>query len=57
VNKERTERHHDAIEFPDGKIATVLLTGSTLSGAIMGFMEPAVTRRGGSLSQSSGPAE
>jgi hypothetical protein len=37
--------------------ATVLLTGSTLSGVAMGFMEPAVTRRGGSLSQSSGPAE
>jgi hypothetical protein len=32
--------------------ATVLLTGSTLSGTIMGFMEPAVTRREGPLSQS-----
>jgi hypothetical protein len=37
--------------------ATVLLTGSTLSGVAMGFMEPAVTRRGGSFSQSPGPAE
>lgn len=26
--------------------ATVLLTGSTLSGAVMGFMEPTVTRAG-----------
>lgn len=34
---------------------TVLLTGSTLSGAVMGFMEPAVTRREGS--QSRGAAE
>jgi hypothetical protein len=38
--------------------ATVLLTGSTLSGAVMGFMEPAVTRRGESVAQSpSGVAE
>jgi hypothetical protein len=37
--------------------ATVLLTGSTLSGTAMGFMEPAVTRREGSLSQSPGAAE
>jgi hypothetical protein len=38
--------------------ATVLLTGSTLSGAVMGFMEPAVTRRGEALAQSpSGAAE
>jgi hypothetical protein len=37
--------------------ATVLLTGSTLSGAVMGFMEPTVTRREGTLSQSSGAAE
>ncbi|WP_246756940.1 hypothetical protein [Bradyrhizobium neotropicale] len=38
--------------------ATVLLTGSTLSGAVMGFMEPAVTRSGEALSrQLSGTAE
>lgn len=38
--------------------ATVLLTGSTLSGAVMGFMEPAVARRGESLAQSpSGAAQ
>lgn len=38
--------------------ATVLLTGSTLSGTVMGFMEPAVTRRGEALAQSpSGAAE
>ena len=37
--------------------ATVLLTGSTLSGAVMGFMEPAVTRREGSLSRSPGASE
>jgi hypothetical protein len=40
--------------------ATVLLTGSTLRGAVMGFMEPAVTRRGEAeaLAQSpSGAAE
>jgi hypothetical protein len=37
--------------------ATVLLTGSTLSGAVMSFMEPAVTRRGGTWSQPSGAAE
>jgi hypothetical protein len=38
--------------------ATVLLTGSTLSGAVMGFMEPTVTRRGEALGQSpSGAAE
>jgi hypothetical protein len=37
--------------------STVLLTGSTLSGVVMGFMEPAVTRREGALSQSSGAAE
>jgi hypothetical protein len=38
--------------------ATVLLTGSTLSGAVMGFMEPAVARRGEALAQSpSGAAE
>jgi len=37
--------------------ATVLLTGSTLSGAIMGFMEPAVAGRGVSMSQSTGAAE
>ncbi|WP_245329082.1 hypothetical protein [Bradyrhizobium centrolobii] len=38
--------------------ATVLLTGSTLSGAVMGFMEPAVTRRGETLTQQpSGAAE
>jgi hypothetical protein len=36
--------------------ATVLLTGSTLSGAVMGFMEPAVTRTGGSWSQSRTPS-
>jgi ABC-type multidrug transport system permease subunit len=37
--------------------ATVLLTGSTLTGTVMGFMEPTVTRREGSLSQSPGAAE
>jgi hypothetical protein len=37
--------------------ATVLLTGSTLSGAVMGFMEPAVTRPGEALSRPSGVAE
>ena len=37
--------------------STVLLTGSTLSGVVMGFVEPAVTRREGALSQSSGAAE
>ncbi|MBX9823392.1 MAG: hypothetical protein K2Y27_00200 [Xanthobacteraceae bacterium] len=37
--------------------ATVLLTGSTLSGAVMGFMEPAVTRRGEALAQRPGAAE
>jgi hypothetical protein len=38
--------------------ATVLLTGSTLSGAVMGFMEPAVARPGEALSQQpSGAAE
>lgn len=37
--------------------ATVLLTGSTLSGAMMSFMEPAVVGRGSSLSQSTGAAE
>jgi hypothetical protein len=37
--------------------ATVLLTGSTLSGTVMGFMEPAVTRREGTLSQSPDAAE
>lgn len=31
--------------------ATVLLTGSTLTGAVMGFMEPAVARRGEALAQ------
>ncbi len=36
--------------------ATVLLTGSTLSGAAMSFMHPAATRQG-SMSQSSGLAE
>lgn len=36
--------------------ATVLLTGSTLSGTVMGFMEPAATRREG-LSQTPGAAE
>jgi hypothetical protein len=37
--------------------ATVLLTGSTLSGAVMSFMEPAVAGRGASMSQSTGIAE
>jgi hypothetical protein len=37
--------------------ATVLLTGSTLSGAMMSFMEPAAAGRGASLPQSSGIAE
>jgi hypothetical protein len=38
--------------------ATVLLSGSTLTGAIMGFMEPTMTRREtSSFSQSSGAAE
>jgi hypothetical protein len=38
--------------------ATVLLTGSTLTGAVMGFMEPAVVRRGEALAQSpTGTAE
>jgi cytochrome c biogenesis protein CcdA len=37
--------------------ATVLLTGSTLTGAVMGFMEPAVARRPGSFSQSPGIGE
>jgi hypothetical protein len=38
--------------------ATVLLTGSTLTGAVMGFMEPAVARRGEALAQSpTGAAE
>jgi hypothetical protein len=32
--------------------ATVLLTGGTLSGAVMGFMEPAATRTGEAWSQS-----
>ncbi len=36
---------------------TVLLTGSTLSGAVMSFMEPTVARRGTTWSQSSGAAE
>jgi hypothetical protein len=33
--------------------ATVLLTGSTLSGLVIGFMEPAVTRPGGTSPQPS----
>ncbi|WP_051387135.1 hypothetical protein [Bradyrhizobium sp. ARR65] len=37
--------------------ATVLLTGSTLSGAAMSFMEPAVARRGGTWAQSPGVGE
>jgi hypothetical protein len=37
--------------------ATVLLTGSTLTGTVMGFMEPTVTRREGFPSQSPGAAE
>lgn len=37
--------------------ATVLLTGSTLSGAAMSFMEPAATRRGASWAQSPGIGE
>jgi hypothetical protein len=37
--------------------ATVLLTGSTLSGMVMGFMEPVATPRERSLSQSPGAAE
>lgn len=37
--------------------ATVLLTGSTLSGAMISFMEPAVVRRGSSLAQSTGAVE
>lgn len=37
--------------------ATVLLTGSTLSGAVMGFMEPTVTGRGEALAQQPGAAE
>jgi hypothetical protein len=37
--------------------ATVLLTGSTLSGAAMSFMEPSATRREGSLPHSAGSAE
>jgi len=37
--------------------ATVLLTGSTLSGAAMSFMEPAVAGRGSSMSQSPGIGE
>jgi hypothetical protein len=36
--------------------ATVLLTGSTLSGAVMGFMEPTVTRGGASRSQAQAPS-
>jgi hypothetical protein len=37
--------------------ATVLLTGSTLSGAAMSFMEPAAAGRGASLSQPTGVIE
>jgi hypothetical protein len=37
--------------------ATVLLTGSTLTGTVMGFMEPAFTRPERPLSQSPGVAE
>ncbi|WP_407179439.1 hypothetical protein [Bradyrhizobium sp. STM 3562] len=37
--------------------ATVLLTGSTLSGAAMSFMEPAAVRRGGTWAQSPGVGE
>jgi len=37
--------------------ATVLLTGSTLSGAVMGFMEPAVARRGEASAPQRGAAE
>ncbi|OKO84792.1 hypothetical protein AC629_20510 [Bradyrhizobium sp. NAS80.1] len=37
--------------------ATVLLTGSTLSGAVMGFMEPAVAGAVGVRSQPTGAAE
>lgn len=37
--------------------ATVLLTGSTLTGTVMGFMEPTVTRRAESRSQSPSAAE
>ncbi|WGR95580.1 hypothetical protein MTX26_07335 [Bradyrhizobium sp. ISRA443] len=37
--------------------ATVLLTGSTLSGTVMGFMEPTVTGRGEALAQQPGAAE
>jgi hypothetical protein len=37
--------------------ATVLLTGGTLSAAVMGFMEPAVMRRERSLSHPPGAAE
>ena len=37
--------------------ATVLLTGTTLSGAVMSFMEPTAARRTANWSQSSGVAE
>lgn len=37
--------------------ATVLLTGSTLTGAVMGFMEPSVARTAGTWSQPSNAAE
>ncbi|MFB9264760.1 hypothetical protein ACFFWD_16560 [Bradyrhizobium erythrophlei] len=37
--------------------ATVLLSGSTLSSTVMGFMEPAVTRRGEAPAQAPGAAE
>src|SRR6185437_2940917 len=37
--------------------ATVLLTGSTLTGAVMGFMEPSAARTAGTSSQPSNAAE
>lgn len=37
--------------------ATVLLTGSTLTGAVMGFMEPAVMGRGEAMARHPGAAE
>lgn len=37
--------------------ATVLMTGSTLTGAVMGFMEPSAARTAGTWSQPSNAAE
>jgi hypothetical protein len=56
VNKERAERHHDAIEFPDGKIALLTDLQGQRAAVLQLPVVAQMDRDGGAKSEPSVPA-